>query len=119
MQKFDRTFQVWEYWVGHAQLVLRSLGSVLQPSDSSLSRNVDLQFVSVQYLELPTLLSELEIVDPVADECRKVREILGRDVPAQQVYVLATPDRRYLIVAGNMSVSENNLSPFKSNLERV
>src|SRR5258708_7111455 len=94
MQRFERKFQMWEYWVSRSQLLLRSRNASSQP------RTIDLVFVSVDYIELPTLMSELEIVEASAEECTKAEHVLGRRVPTEQVFAFKTKDRRYLVVAG-------------------
>jgi hypothetical protein len=110
MQRFERKFKMWEYWISHSQLVLRSTGGVQFPPGSPRSRNIDLTFVAVDYVELPTTIDELEFVDASADECQRVEKILGREVAHDHIFVIATNGRRHLIVAGNMTVSENDLA---------
>jgi hypothetical protein len=51
----DRTFQMWKYRVGHKTLLLRSVKS------EPISTRIDVLFVAVDRLELPTLMHRLVI----------------------------------------------------------
>jgi hypothetical protein len=51
----DRHFQMWKYGVGHAQLLLRSV------KDETHSTRIDVLFVAVERLDLPTTLNGLRI----------------------------------------------------------
>jgi len=113
MQKFERSFQVWEYWVSHSQLLVRS------PAEISYPRNIDITFAGVQYMELPAIMPDLELVDPLPEEQLRATELVGRPVPIEQVFVLVTGGHRYLVVAGGMWVAENDLPFMESSLERA
>ena len=113
MQKFERSFQVWDYWVSHSQLLVRSAADISHP------QNIDITFGGVQYMELPAMLPELELAEPVPDEQRRATEIVGRAVPVEQLFVLVTRGRRYLVVALGMWVTENDMPFMKSSLDRI
>ena len=51
----DRHFQIWKYGVSHAQLLLRSV------KDAAHSTRIDVLFVNVKRLDLPTSLNGLRI----------------------------------------------------------
>lgn len=88
--------------VSHSQLLLRSPGDLREPPGSAGARNIDLVFVAVSYVELPTLLPERELADSTAGDIRKA----------------ATQSRRHLIVAGAMTVVNNDLGLMQSSLHR-
>jgi hypothetical protein len=111
MQKFERSFQVWEYWVTHAQLLVRSPGDIYYP------RNIDIVFRGVWYMELPTIMPDLELVAPLPEEQRRATEIVGRPIPIEEVFVLVSGGCRYLVVALGMRVEENDMPFMKSSLE--
>jgi len=119
MQRFDRRFRIWEYWVSHSQLLLRSPGDLRCPADSSRSRNVDVIFVSVSYIELPAIMWDLELTDPTMADLQKAEQVLGEPVQPEHVFVIVANGRRYLVVAGGMQILENNLELMQSSLERV
>lgn len=110
--KFQGTFQMWEYLVSHAQLLLRG------PKGHSRSKNVDMIFVDVRYIELPTIMSDPEIVEPSPAEHQRAEQLLGRPMPAREIFVFVVNDHRYVVLAGELQVSENDLGMFESSLER-
>jgi hypothetical protein len=111
MTQYDRRFRMWDYRVSHDQMLLRS------PKSEEHLRNQDLVFVGVQYLELPTMLKELALVEPKAVERERVAQVLGRSIPEDQVFVLSTGQSRFLVVAAAMRSFENDLSFLESSLE--
>ncbi len=50
-----RTFQLWEYQVGHAQLLLRS------PKEGAHLTRLEIAFKNVQAVKIPTLIRDLSI----------------------------------------------------------
>src|SRR5687768_14196095 len=113
MQKFERSFKVWEYWVSHGQLLVRSAADIHYP------RNIDVMFVDVRYMELPTtLMHGLELGDLRPEDQRRATEMVG-PIIYHQVFVLVSGERRYLVVAGAVYVEENDLPLMKSSLARA
>jgi len=55
-------FRLWEFKVSHNQLLLRSSKKKFQ------SRNIDIAFVGVGYVEIPTKLDGITICQPSANE---------------------------------------------------
>jgi len=112
MQELNRNFRFWDFRVSHDQLLLRSAKNATTP------RNVDVAFVGVEYVELPTKIRDLCLCDATAEDYAKAQDRLGRTVPNSQVYVVETEGRRYLVVAAAVKVFENDLEIFESSLER-
>jgi hypothetical protein len=107
---FNRSFQMWEYDVSHQQLLLRS------PKADDHPTNVDVAFVGVNYINLPTFIAQLSIVEPDESEIQfSHRFIRGDYIP--KVYVLKSQESRYLVIAATMKVFENTLDIFESSLE--
>lgn len=117
--RFERMFQIWEYWVSHAQLLLRSPGDLRCPPGTSEARNLDLMFVGVEYIELPAVIEGLELAESSAEDHRVAAQRIGHPVPAGHVFVLATAGRRHLVVAGGLTVLENDRELMQSSLERA
>ena len=67
----DRDFRLWEYRVSHDQLLLRS------PQGETHWRNLDLIFVGVEYLDLPTLLRGVELRQATADHFESSLDFRG------------------------------------------
>jgi len=104
-------FRLWEFNVSHNQLLLRSPKKKFQP------QNVDIAFVGVGYLEIPTQLDGITICQPSADEIDKIGERLGKQVASDEIHVLSSGGKRYLIVANAKKVWNNDLDIFESSLE--
>ena len=110
--KSSRTFRVWEYDVSHKQLLLRS------PRDGTHSKNIDLVFVGVEYLDLPTSLHGVTIGTAVDTDVGRARDALGKPVGTNEVFVLESGRRRCLVVAASGRIEENDLDLFETSLER-
>lgn len=118
MSRFNRKFKLWEYWVTHSQLLLRSPGDLREPADSQGRLNIDIEFVDVDYVELPTLMWEMEILKPSPEDCQKASAAVSREVSAEHIFVIVSQGRRYMIVAGAMQISQNDLELMKTNFDR-
>lgn len=59
-----REFRIWSFTVGHKELLLRST------KENSLTTRVDVLFVNVAAINLPTTLPEIDVVE--ADERERV-----------------------------------------------
>jgi hypothetical protein len=119
MAQFNRTFKMWDYWVSHSQLLLRSPGDLREPKGSSESRNIDIIFLDVDYIELPAIMCGLELAsDATAEELSNVKEIIGDIVSPERMFVLISKGRRHLVVAGGMWVRENDLELMETSLDR-
>ncbi|MEN8216846.1 MAG: hypothetical protein ABFS56_10835 [Pseudomonadota bacterium] len=108
---YQRTFRLWEFNVSHDQLLLRSPKKKYQP------KNVDIAFVGVGYVEIPTRLEGIKICQPSKAEIEKVCEILGKKVAHDEIHVLSSGEKRYLVVAAAKKMCDNDLDIFESSLE--
>jgi hypothetical protein len=106
-----RSFRLWEFNVNHNQLLLRS------PKKKSQPKNVDIAFVGVGYVELPTKLDGITICQPSADEIERICEQLGSSVAPDEIHVLSSGGKRYLVVAVAKKILDNDLDIFESSLE--
>ncbi len=112
MLHFERRFRLWDYRVSHDQLLIRS------SKNGTNSKNVDVSFVGVEYVEMPTHMQELTISAPTPEDHRRAMDILAKPVPAEYVFVVVNNKRRYVLVAAAMFVQENELEFMESSLER-
>lgn len=113
MRRFERMFKLWDYHITHSRLLIRSHKTISHP------KNIDIMFFDVDYVELPTILPHLEIVEASAEERSRAEQVMARPVAAERVFVIASQARRYLIVAGGMRISENELELLASSLEGI
>lgn len=110
--RIERTFRIWDYRVSHDQLLLRS------PARGDADRNVDIVFVGVEYLNLPSRLEGVTLITAEPVEIARAETAVGRQLDPQQVFVLSSGGHRYMVVAVAMNVLENELDLFESSLER-
>lgn len=98
---FTRTFSVWRYVVGHAQLLLRS------PKTEELFTRADVGFKNVKYVQLPTLMTTLAIrVGSPGDLPEDLRNVV--DLSNKHVYVLDAGGVKGLVVAGYAAWREDD-----------
>jgi len=102
----SRRFRIWQYYVSHSQLVLRSPRN----ENDVNSENIDLIFKGVFYLELPIHSVGIEIRLPTEQELKYLETRSGtRKELTSQFYVLITSDQRYYIGAAFFSIESNKL----------
>lgn len=106
-----RKFRLWDYNVSHEQLLLRS------PRTSSNTKNVDIIFWGVEYLELPTSLQQVELQAGTEDDLARVCKILDKPIPSEGIHCLVTAEGRFVVVAAGFKVLSNDLDIFESSLE--
>ncbi len=106
-----RTFKIWDYRVGHNQLLLRS------PESPGMAGNVDVIFVGVDYFDIPTRIDGLEFVEPTDSEIAHFDAQVSRAHRSSEVFCLTSRDRRYFVVGVAFWVVENNLDTCVSSLE--
>jgi hypothetical protein len=106
-----RTFKLWDYNVSHNQLLIRS------PKNEDINSNIDLKFVGVSYLNIPTLFEGCSFVKPIPDEINKIAYILKGKFNLDNIFVISTSEERYIVVAKSCHFSENNLDIFETTLE--
>jgi len=112
MRRFERTFKMWDFYISHSQLLLRSPSTVTHP------KNIDIIFKDVDYVELPTTLFGLDVVEAGLQDYRKAEQVMDGPVAAERVFAIETKGRRYLVVAGLMVIEENELMLRESSLEK-
>lgn len=108
----DRIFKLWDYRVSHNQLLLRS------PKTEAMPTNIDVAFVGVEYLDLPTELTSLALVPAEDSDLDRIKEAFGKVALESEVFVIQTSTHRHIVVAAAMQVFENDLDIFESSLER-
>lgn len=97
----DRIFQVWTYTVGHASLLLRS------PKETAGDRRIELLFLDVAGLQLPTTLRGLNVsMSPVAEGTAAAQSIAE---PRHRLFVCRTNGFDGWVVAGAMAWREDDL----------
>jgi hypothetical protein len=89
-----RRFRVWEYSVGHRQLLLRST------KDGDHSTRVEIAFKDVRAIQIPTVVDELSIAVANAAAGADARARLGDDSTTGIVYGLSGLAFQGYVIAG-------------------
>lgn len=110
-------FKIWEYQVSHGQLLIRSPKAPATGTSPELLTNVDLVCLGVDYVAVPCVLHGLELLPPSPDEIRQLEVLLGKTIALDNVKVLASGGKRFLVVASSFSLSENDWDIFESPFE--
>jgi hypothetical protein len=97
----DRVFKVWDYTVGHAQLLLRS------PATEESPYNIDIVFVGVERIDIPTRMNGLTMEEP-------------EPLPGGALcdaYRIKTGDEEFVIIAAAFRIYKNQHDLMESSLE--
>ena len=111
----DRRFRVWEFWVSHSMLLIRSAHSEVSP------HNVDLVFNGVSFLSIPWLFEGLTVNqgDDAAHSDFQ-RMFPGRvhfEIPGHALFVLESgPGTASYIAAASLLVDHNDRPPMTRRL---
>jgi hypothetical protein len=101
-------FKLWEYRVSHRQLLLRRF------KRDGASRNLDLMFHNVSYLDLPTDEVEFEVDEPSSEDVVAAEIRTGGGVPKENLFILKCAGRRHIVVAGDAVYEETDMGVFES-----
>lgn len=104
---FNRKFKFWFYQISHSEALLRS------PIDQMNSKNIDIYFDAVDYIEIPYILNNLSLEKAEEKDVKYISEKLGKDVSADKITVLICEEGRFYIIARLVRISENELDPME------
>lgn len=114
LNKFkDRKFQFWHYRVSHGELLLRS------PKNMNESKNIDIIFEGVKYVELPRFLPKMEIGEETKEDLLYISNRIGSDINKSKLFVLISEQKRFFVVASIMKVKENEMDIFELPFEKL
>jgi len=100
---YKRLFKLWYYTVSHKQMLLRSTGT-------EETYNMDIYFGDVSYIEIPTKISEIEILQTTQEDIDHIVQRIGNT--NKKITVLLSENRKYYVVSSVIKVSENVLGMF-------
>jgi len=103
-----RHFQLWEYKVSHGSLLVRS------PRKPTIQTNIDIIFVGVEFIGTPRHFNGIDLMQGTQDDVKSAGATLGREVQAEQVFVLISEGSRYFVVATACKLDENEGDIFDS-----
>lgn len=103
----NRNFKMWAYTVSHSSLILRSEMRYPDQDDSeNYQYNIDLEFLTVQYINIPSTFKTL-----------RIREITEKELPQEidrdllmygmKTFELQTNGNKYYIISGSLLIAKN------------
>jgi hypothetical protein len=107
----SRTHRAYDYRVSHDGFLLRG------GSDDSSYKNIDIEFVNVFYLEIPTMFRGI-----VIEEIKMTPELIATfpeltdSETTGRLFRLTTEGRYYFVGAYGFSIHYNNLEHYESSL---
>jgi hypothetical protein len=108
-----RVFRLWHFAVSHSQLLIRSVRGEGDPA----SKNLDLIFTGVYYMELVEVFAGLEIEKPTDDELLRLQVRSGfKQDTGHKLYVLSSGGYRRYVGAASLRIQENDLAPMQTSL---
>lgn len=120
----DRCFKLWAYTLSHSSLLIRSEMKYPDQDDYSenTSYNIDLEFWSVQYIDIPSSFNGITIKEITSKQLPKriSLEFLKYNM---KIFELQSKGLQYYIIAGGLLVGKNRwenqdrVFNYNSNLE--
>lgn len=108
---FERRFSMHLYWVSHGLLLLRSGKS------NTESTRVDILFRDVTWMALPAWFDGLRITAATPEDLPlRLPTPIQREVHLRRVYRLTAEEIDHFVVAGRVSVAEDERSYFEDSL---
>ena len=100
---YKRVFKLWYYTVSHNQMLLRSLG------DTNVC-NLDIYFADVIYIELPTKIDELKIIETSQEDIDYISQKIGNTT--KTITVLKNEQHKFYVVSSVVKKIENNATVY-------
>jgi hypothetical protein len=107
----DRRFQIWDYHVSHARLLIRS------PHSSNIPTNNDIIFYGVVFIGIPAFFHGLKIASISREEGALAGVPFGEHDHSSTAFRLDSEGRSWYLVALSCRILENDLDLFDSSLE--
>lgn len=101
---YERLFKLWYYTISHKQMLLRSVGI-----DGKC--NIDIYFGDVLYVEIPTQINKIEILETSQEDIDYIMGKIGNT--DKIVTVLMSNCHKYYVVSSIIKVTENKLGMFE------
>jgi hypothetical protein len=105
-QPFSRSFRLWMYVVSHQSLLLRSIRTELEPS------RIDVAFVEVEEVYMPTSLDSLEISAPLHPLSTDVPRVARESNPRARLFRLQR-DRDWYVIASSCAAAMDDKGDFE------
>jgi len=86
---------------------------IRSPKSSHFEQNVDIMFVGVEYLRVPSSLQGVVLDESTDEDLSEVKGV-AENVDRGRVHVLISEGNRFIVVASACKVSENDGDIFES-----
>lgn len=102
----NRNFKLWAYTVSHSCLIIRSPMFIddFENQDKSSIYNIDIEFSSVTYLDIPSSLNGLSIVQCTQQIPDKFKDYIRPDL---QVFEIRSQGKSYTIISDGYRIGKN------------
>lgn len=110
-----RRFTVWEYYVSHGQLLIRSAWG------QEDNVNIDILFHGVEYVSLPGMQGMgpgIELYEGDFSDFNNIKNIFPDPSNESRIFFLCSNQREFIVVAHWVKISENQWEWRISGLER-
>lgn len=107
-----RTFSLWNYVISHDRMLIRS------PKNQNYTHNIDILFLGVYYLNLPTMMKGLTIYQADTEHISAIETLLNINLlkSSLSLFIVESNNHTYQIVAAKMHIEKNELGFFESSL---
>lgn len=114
-KNIERNFKVWGYTASHNFLMLRSpmLFPDLEGYNENTSYNIDIEFSSVAYMEVPAFFNGIEISELKGNMPAKLEHY--KQTWNYRIFEIKSGQTIYYVVAGNCLVGKNGWE----NMDRI
>lgn len=111
----ERRFQLWEFFVSHSQLLIRS------PKGGSEERNVDIVFRGAEYISLPShfeVHGGIEVREGAESDLSSFASLGDFSYPECRVFWVTSGPRRHVVIAAQCRVVETDCEFMEPGLQK-
>jgi hypothetical protein len=110
-----RSFQLWDYRVSHAQLLIRSPKGAWGSADQA--QNLDLMFLGVAHMDCAATLRGVSVVQASTHELGALASRAGIQTwPSYRLFRLESENHRHHIVASSLTILRTTSEIMESSL---
>lgn len=103
---YKRKFKLWFYQVSHSEAIIRSPKRQLE---KTYDTNIDIYLGDIVYMEMPTVIQELQIINATAEDANYLTGKLGKAVSMEKIIIFISWGKKYYVVASIIKIMENDL----------
>lgn len=111
----SRTFRIWDYFVSHSQLLVRS------PKLNDDDFHIDIIFSGVEYVSLPALYGmepEIFLYEGDNSDFDRISSVFSRQFDDTRIFLFDASNKEFVVVAQHIKIRETRLDYLASGLGR-